>query len=139
MLSSTIKHFIPSDLSIKNAHCWHTEKTFSKFKFGTGKYDSQDFSNMSDMATTRDYITAVAISSIRLSNEELKNISTSDSLAAEPKNWQKLKPPVLIGKAETNLATGNNKLQETKESIIWPKYKLGQYIGQIHEFGWIVD
>ena len=134
-----MKYFIPSDLSIKNAHCWHTEETFSKFKFGTGKYDSQDFSNISDMATTKDYITAVAISSIRLSNEELKNISRSDSLAGEHKNWQKLNPPVLIGKSETKLATGNIKLKESKESVLWPKYKLGQYIGQIQEFGWIVD
>ena len=81
-----------SDLSIKNAHCWHTEEVFSKFQFGAGKYDNKDFSNMSNMTTTRDYITAVAISSMRLTNEELIKLSKNNSLAVEAKNWQRLSP-----------------------------------------------
>ena len=85
-----------SDLSIKNAHCWHTEEVFSKFQFGAGKYDNKDFSNMSNMTTTRDYITAVAISSIRLSNEDLIKLSKNNSFAVEARNWQKLSPMVKI-------------------------------------------
>ena len=81
-----------SDLSIKSAHCWHTDKLFSKFQFGVGFYDNQDFSNLSSMSNTRDYITAVAISSIRLSNEELIQLAKNHSLAGEARNWQRLTP-----------------------------------------------
>ena len=52
---------------------------------------------MSNMTTTRDYITAVAISSLRLSNEELIKLSKNNSLAGEAKNWQKLAPMVKNG------------------------------------------
>ena len=52
---------------------------------------------MSNMTTTRDYITAVAISSIRLSDEELIKLSKKNSLAAEAKNWHKLTPIVNNG------------------------------------------
>ena len=81
-----------SDLSIKSAHCWHTDKLFSKFQFGAGIYDNQDFSNLSSMSNTRDYITCVAISSIRLSDEELKQLAKNHSLAGEARNWQRLTP-----------------------------------------------
>ena len=51
---------------------------------------------MSNMTTTRDYITAVAISSIRLSNEDLIKLSKNNSFAVEARNWQKLSPMVKI-------------------------------------------
>ena len=47
---------------------------------------------MSNMTTTRDYITAVAISSMRLTNEELIKLSKNNSLAVEAQNWQRLTP-----------------------------------------------
>ena len=83
---------------MKNAHCWHTSEVFSKFDFGAGAYDSKDFSNMSEIATTRDYVTAIAVSSVRLSNTEMRNLARNDSVAREPRNWQRLKP---FSKVET--------------------------------------
>ena len=94
----------PSDLSVKNAHCWHTSEVFSKFDFGAGAYDSQDFSNTSEMATTRDYVTAIAISSMRLGNTELANFARNDSAAKEPRSWQRLKP---LAKMETAVLEEN--------------------------------
>ena len=44
------------------------------------------------MSNTRDYITAVAISSIRLSDEELIQLAKNHSLAGEARNWQRLTP-----------------------------------------------
>lgn len=96
-----------SELSIKHAHCYHTEEMFSKFKFGAGAYDSQDFSNMSNMDTTRDYVTAIAVSSLRLSNAEMANLARNYSkMAREPRSWQRLKPVVVLEKnveSKTNL------------------------------------
>ena len=77
---------------MKNAHCWHTGEIFSKFDFGAGAYDDQDFSNMSEMATTRDYVTAIAVSSVRLSVAEMADLARNDSASREPRNWQRLQP-----------------------------------------------
>ncbi len=69
-------------------HCWHTEKLFSKFAFGAGKYDKMDlterygningcdamkvynflYSIRGEMSTVVDYITVIAVSSHRLSD-----------------------------------------------------------------------
>lgn len=43
-----------TDMTIKHAHCWHTEQMFSKFQFGAGNYDKEDFTQKGNMDTTTD-------------------------------------------------------------------------------------
>jgi hypothetical protein len=81
-----------SDLTIKHAHCWHTDTIFSKFHFGLGRYDDMDFTSRSNMSTTTDYITSLAISSIRLSDGEVAQLAANSTFASDSKNWQRLKP-----------------------------------------------
>ena len=73
-------------------HCWHTEEMFSKFQFGYGKYDEVDFTNREDMSTVRDYVALTAVSSIRLSDEELAKLASDDTYAKSRQNWIRPKP-----------------------------------------------
>jgi hypothetical protein len=77
---------------IKHVHCWHTEEMFSKFQFGQGKYDKTDFTPQADMATIRDYIAVVAVSSVRIGPVMLGKLATDDDYASKIENWRRLKP-----------------------------------------------
>ena len=76
----------------QHVHCWHTEEMFSKFQFGYGKYDEVDFTNREDMSTVRDYVALTAVSSIRLSDEELTRLASDDAYAKSRQNWMRPKP-----------------------------------------------
>ena len=65
---------------------------FSKFQFGQGKYDDVDFTNMTAMSTVRDYVALTAVSSIRLSDEELARLASDDAYAQSSQNWMRPKP-----------------------------------------------
>ena len=73
-------------------HCWHTDDMFSKFQFGYGKYDEVDFTNREEMSTVRDYVALTAVSSIRLSDEELARLASDDAYAKSRQNWMRPKP-----------------------------------------------
>ena len=73
-------------------HCWHTDDMFSKFQFSYGKYDKVDFTNRSEMSTVRDYVALTAVSSIRLSDEELARLASDDDYAKSRRNWMRPKP-----------------------------------------------
>ena len=75
----------------QHVHCWHTEEMFSKFQFGYGKYDEVDFTNREDMSTVRDYVALTAVSSIRLSDEELSRLASDDTYAKSRENWMRPK------------------------------------------------
>ena len=76
----------------QHVHCWHTEEMFSKFQFGNGKYDEVDFTNREEMSTVRDYVALTAVSSIRLSDEELARLASDDAYAKSRQNWMRPKP-----------------------------------------------
>ena len=76
----------------QHVHCWHTEEMFSKFQFGYGKYDEVDFTNREEMSTVRDYVALTAVSSIRLSDEELARLASDDAYAKSRQNWMRPKP-----------------------------------------------
>jgi hypothetical protein len=78
--------------SIKHVHCWHTDKMFSKFMFGMGKYDGMDFTPQANMTTIRDYITVVAISSLRVGPVGLGKLASDENFASSMENWRRLKP-----------------------------------------------
>ena len=80
-----------SDRSIKHVHCWHTDDMFSKFQFGLGKYDDMDFTDREEMATVQDYVSLTAMSSIRLSDEELSRLALDDTYAKSRQNWMRSK------------------------------------------------
>ena len=80
-----------SDRSIKHVHCWHTDDMFSKFQFGLGKYDDMDFTDREEMATVQDYVALTAMSSIRLSDEELSRLALDDTYAKSRQNWMRSK------------------------------------------------
>ena len=65
---------------------------FSKFQFSYGKYDKVDFTNRSEMSTVRDYVALTAVSSIRLSDEELARLASDDAYAKSRQNWMRPKP-----------------------------------------------
>ena len=73
-------------------HCWHTEDMFSKFQFGYGKYDGMDFTDRASMSSVRDYVALTAVSSIRLSDEDLRKLASNDSYASLKENWMRPKP-----------------------------------------------
>ncbi len=88
------------DLTIKHAHCWHTDNLFSKFHFGLGNYDKKDFSSRGKMSTVVDYVTVLAVSSIRLSDEELARLATDAAYARDDLNWKRLKPAKTLDSKE---------------------------------------
>ena len=65
------------DLSIKHVHCWHTDDMFSKFMFGTGKYDDEDFTPQGAMATVRDRYVVLDRSDIHSMNRVQKKNGAS--------------------------------------------------------------
>ena len=65
---------------------------FSKFQFGQGKYDKVDFTDKEAMSTVRDYVAMTAMSSIRLSDEELARLASDDVYAQSNLNWIRPKP-----------------------------------------------
>ena len=85
-------------LSLQHVHCWHTEDMFSKFQFGSGKYDDVDFTNREGMTTVRDYVALMAMSSIRLSDKELSRLATDDTYAKSRQNWMRSRPSQVFDK-----------------------------------------
>ncbi|KAF4725543.1 hypothetical protein FOZ62_024232 [Perkinsus olseni] len=75
---------------IKHVHCWHTRELFSKFEFHEGAYDQLDLTPFLDMSTTRDYVVTLAVSSVRLSDSELANLSSSTDLLRNRSSWLRL-------------------------------------------------
>ena len=65
---------------------------FSKFQFGSGKYDDVDFTNREGMTTVRDYVAMTAMSSIRLSDKELSRLATDDTYVKSRQNWIRPRP-----------------------------------------------
>ncbi|KAF4659335.1 hypothetical protein FOL47_007619 [Perkinsus chesapeaki] len=79
-----------TNTKIKHVHCWHTREMFSKFKFHEGEYDQLDLTPYANMSTTRDYVITVAVSSIRLSNDELARLATDMTLLRKRESWLRL-------------------------------------------------
>ncbi|KAF4751755.1 hypothetical protein FOZ63_003243 [Perkinsus olseni] len=75
---------------IKHVHCWHTRELFSKFEFHEGAYDQLDLTPFLDMSTTRDYVVTLAVSSVRLSDSELANLSSNTDLLRNRSSWLRL-------------------------------------------------
>ena len=71
---------------IKHIHCWQTDSMFSKFEFEIGNYSQIDLSGYMNMSTHRNYVSTIAISSDRLSAEEIK-IYIADQSLIEKKMW----------------------------------------------------
>jgi hypothetical protein len=80
------------NLAIKHVHCWHTDELFSKFRFGTGMYDDMDFTPQAAMSSIRDYVSVVAISSVRAGPKVLAKLATDDRYSSKADNWMRLKP-----------------------------------------------
>ena len=74
------------DSSIKHIHCWHTDDLFSKFAFDAGKYKDMNLTDYMNMNSSLSYATTIAISSDRLTLEELK-VYISDPLAIKENAW----------------------------------------------------
>ena len=64
---------------------------FSKFEFREGEYDKMDITSRAGMSTTVDYVAVVALSSLRLTDEELAKLAMDSEYAKEKSNWQRLK------------------------------------------------
>ena len=82
---------LPLDKAIKHIHCWHTHDMFSKFSFQSGVYRKTDLQEYMVMNTPMSYAATVAISSDRLSAEELKNYIANQTLMKENK-WIRQHP-----------------------------------------------
>ena len=65
---------------------------FSKFQFGNGKYDEVDFTGRVGISTVKDYVALTAMSSIRLSDEELSRLASDDNYASSRTNWLRPEP-----------------------------------------------
>ena len=76
--------------SIKHIHCWHTGQMFSKFAFASGKYSNIDLTEYMNMNTSRNYVSTIAISSDRLSSQEIKTYVADQNLIKENKWIRKL-------------------------------------------------
>lgn len=79
--------------SIKHIHCWHTDEMFSKFAFESGKYSKTDLTEYMSMDTPRNYASTIAISSDRLSPEEIK-FCISDQKMMKEKKWIRKLPTI---------------------------------------------
>ena len=78
-------------LDIKHLHSWHTSDFFSKFKFQAGEYTHLDLSPYVDMNTCQAYAGMIAISSDRLTVDEIRNyINNPESLRSG--DWVRASP-----------------------------------------------
>ena len=77
--------------SILHLHCWHTEQLFSKFRFAMGQYKNLDLSPYLDLNSTSSYATAIAVSSDRLSLNQLAHLINDPSKVGD-KSWIKIHP-----------------------------------------------
>lgn len=94
---------IPS--KVKHIHCWHTDKFFSKFKFQNGSYRSMDLTSHKDMRTMSDYAGTIAISSDRLTPEEIsKYVSNTEDM--RNKAWVRTLP--ITATRPTSFRTNTN-------------------------------
>ena len=69
--------------TIKHIHCWHTSDMFSKFVFHSGGYNETDLHDYMNMNSSMSYAATVAISSDRLTAEELKTYIANETLMKE--------------------------------------------------------
>ena len=77
---------------IRHIHAWgHIQTVFSKVKFHMGEYANLDLSNYTGMTTMQAYVTTIAISSLRLSPEELKAAVESPDII-QSGAWMRVEP-----------------------------------------------
>jgi hypothetical protein len=78
--------------SVKHLHCWHVTKLFSKDAFAKGFYDNMDLNELDHMRTPPAYSAVIALSAIRMTNEEF-NLITQDRERMRKQEWKRLLPP----------------------------------------------
>ena len=79
----------PMTVSTKHLHCFHGEEFFSKFKFYDGRYTDLDLSEFEAMETPQAYAAVIALSSARLSIQEIVLFS-KDKEAMVSGAWKRL-------------------------------------------------